>query len=440
MSEGEIRARTPPRDDTPCGWLATLPSLAPSRPLDHDREAGFAVVGAGFTGLAAARRLAELDPGAGVALIEAGRAGSGASGRSSGFLVDIAFFTTRMEPAAAERHVRLSRLGIEALGQQVARHGIDCAWDDTGWLHVAAGDAGLRDLGSLRRWLEERGEAHRALDAGALESITGSRFYRAGVRLPGRPLVQAGALVRGLAAALPPGVELYEGSPVVALERGPDRWRLQTPSGSVTARNVLLATNGYTPGLGFLGRRVLPLITFGSLTRPLTGAEADAVGGEREWGVLAQDPMGSSIRRTRDQRLLVRNTVRYSPSLAVPPRALRRARRAHREALGRRFPALSGLPLEYTWAGVMGATPSRRHLFGRIDQGLYALAGFSGAGIALGTVGGELLAELAAGGDSGALRDMLALPEPARLPRRPFLDLGAKARVVWMNASAGATL
>ncbi len=398
------------------------------------------MVGAGFTGLAAARRLAELEPGSRVVVLEAQRAGAGASGRSSGFLVDIAYFTTRMEPEAAERHVRLSRLGIEQLRRLVEEHAVDCAWDDRGWLHVAAGEAGLRDLESLRGWLETRGEAYEGLDAGAMAAVTGTPFYRAGLRLPGRPLVQPASLVRGVARALPDAVELFEDSPVLSLERTGGRWRLRTPRGTVAARRVLLATNGYTPALGRLGRSLFPLLTFGSLTRRLTEAEQEALGGDREWGVLAQDPMGSSVRRTRDQRLLVRNTVCYAPSLAPSLRVRRRAQRAHRAALDRRFPTLSNVELEFTWAGIMGASPSRHHVFGQIDEELYSAAGFTGAGIALGTAAGALLAEMAAGADSEALRDMLALPAPTRLPRRLFFDLGARARVAWMNASAGPTL
>lgn len=435
-----VRARILPRDDTTCGWFADLPPAPDPRRVEGDRRADFAVVGAGFTGLAAARRLAEVTPGALVVVLEAQRAGFGASGRSSGFLVDIAHFTTLMDPEAAERHVRLSRLGIDALRRLVERHAIDCAWDDAGWLHVAAGETGVRDLEALRRWLDARGEGHLELDAAALEAVTGTSFYCAGIRLPGRPLVQAAALARGLAQTLPAGVELLEESPVTALERSGDGWRLRTPHGSVTAGRVLLATNGFTPALGLLERSIFPLMTFGSLTRRLTDAEQEALGGEREWGVLAQDPMGSSVRRTRDQRLLVRNTVCYAPSLAPPDRVRRRARRAHRRALDRRFPALAGVELESTWAGVMGASPSRRHVFGRIDEGLYATAGFTGAGIALGTAAGALLAELAAGAGSEALDDMAALPRPAPLPRRPIFDLAARVRVAWMNARAGKSL
>lgn len=444
------RVRTLPPADPTSGWWAVLPPRnAPARRLEEDGEADAVVVGAGFTGVAAARRLAELRPEWRVVLLDAHRAGSGASGRSSGFLVDIAFFTTAMEPEAAERHVRLSRAGIEELRSRVDESGVDCAWDDAGWLHVAAGEDGLRDLETLRRWLERRGEAHDWLDAAALARALGTPFYRAGVRLPGRPLVQPAALMAGLLESLPRTVELYEECPVSSLagprsdgwRRGATPavplWRLTAGEGSLRTPRVLLATNGCSPSLGFLGERLFPLITFGSLTRVLEPEERDALGGDSEWGVLAQDAMGSSLRRTRDGRLLVRNGLAFSRSLAPGPGALERARESHRRALALRFPALSEVDLELTWDGIMGATPSRRHFFGHLNEGLWATAGFTGAGIAQGTIAGKLLADLACGEDSQSLRDMLALPLPGRLPPRPFQDLGIRWRVSRMTAAAG---
>lgn len=448
--------RVVPPDDDRGGWWHTAPDdERPIRRLEGDREADAVVVGAGFTGLAAARRLAELRPGWRIAVVDAARAGSGASGRSSGFLVDIAYFTTAMAPEDAERHVALSRAGIEELRERAAAAGIDCAWDDRGWLHVAAGEPGRRDLLTLREWLDRRGERYEWLDADGLAAVTGSRFYRAGVRLPGRPLVHAAALVRGLAAALPAEVELYEESAVLRFEhrsgRGgrPAAWRLSTSGGSITTPRVLLAANGCTPSLGFLGDRVFPLLTFASLTRPLTSNEAATLGGESEWGVLAQDPMGSSLRRTRDGRLLVRNTAAFSRRLGVGREALRKVREVHAAALARRFPELfppgagaddGPVALEHTWQGVMGATPTRRHFFGLVDEGVWATAGFTGAGIAQGTIAGRLLAELVCGEDSDLLRRMLALPAPGRIPPRPVQDLGIRWRVARMNAGAGETL
>lgn len=447
-----IHARQAPRDDDRCGWLATAGEApAPRPPLTGEVEADAVIVGAGLTGLAAARRLAELDPAHRVVVLDAQRAGFGASARSSGFVVDIAYFTTAMEPAAAAAHIRLSRAGIDALRRQVAAHGIECAWDDTGWIHAAAGDAGMRDLETLARWLDDHGEAYDDLDSSAMEQAVGTPFYRRGLRMPGRPLVHPAALVQGLAATLAAGVTLYERSPVREIApagAGRSGWRVATERGGVTAPRVILAVNGYAPRLGVLGREIFPLVTFGSFTRPLTDAELERLGGEREWGLLAQDPLGSSLRRTRDQRILVRNTLHYSRELKISAAVSERARRAHRQALVRRWPSLFGergagghpIELETTWAGVMGASPSRRPLFGELADGVWAAAGFTGAGIALGTIAGELLAEWSCGKDSELLRDLQALPGPGRTPPEPFLSLGIRFQVARMNASAGATL
>lgn len=428
-----------PQDDGDCGWIRTLPPPPPARRLTSVERADCAILGAGFTGLAIARRLAELRPDWRVVVLDAQRAGFGSSGRSSGFVVDRAHFIARMEPAASRRYLELCRFGIGLLRQAVRTHGIDCDWDESGWIHAAAGEIGAAALPSLRAWLDGLGEPYEWLDAAGLERITGTACYKAGIRLPGSVLVQPAALVRGLAASLPENVDLYEESPVRSIERR-ERFRLETDTGAVKAGRLFLAANGGTPALGFLRRRVFPLFTFGSLTRPLDPAEQEILGGEREWGLLSEDPMGSTVRRTRGQRILIRNSVRYTPGLRVDDSFRREARARHRAAFLARFPALRHVELEHTWGGAMGCSPNRGHSFGELDEGLFAAAGYTGAGIGMGTTAGTLLADLAVGAGSGLLEDMLSLPAPTRLPPQPFLGIGIRLRVAQMNASAGEIL
>jgi glycine/D-amino acid oxidase-like deaminating enzyme len=433
------RVRRVPADDTDCGWIATLPPPPPPRRLAGGSAAGRAdcvVVGAGFTGVAAARRLAALRPEWRVVLLDAQRAGFGAASRSSGFVVALAHFIARMEPAAARRTIRLSRWGIAELRELVGRHGIDCAWDESGWLHAAAGEPAERSLAMLARWLDGLEEGYERLDRAAMRELTGTDYYRAGIRLPGSVLVQPAALLRGLAAALPPSAELYEESPVRRLERQDGRYLIEAGDGALRADRLLLATNGALPALGFLRRRLFPLFTFGSLTRVLTPAEREALGGAPEWGLLAEDPLGSTVRRTRDQRLLIRNSVRYTRALGVSGRARERARAAHRRALRDRFPRLAAVPFDYTWGGLMGMSNNRQPFFGRLADGLFAAGGYNGCGIAMGTAAGRLLADLALGADSSELRDMLALPGPGWLPPEPFLGLGVRARLGLLAARA----
>jgi glycine/D-amino acid oxidase-like deaminating enzyme len=436
------KVRTVPVGDGHCGWIEILPSLPPPRRLTTTERADCAVIGAGFTGLACARRLAELRPEWRIIVLDAHRAGEGASGRSSGFVVDRAHFVARMEPATSRRYLDLCRFGIDRLRETVRRHAIDCDWDETGWLHAAAGDEGAAALPNLRAWLESLDEPYEWLDGAGIARITGTAHYQAGIRLPGSVLVQAAALARGLAASLPANVELFEESPVRSIDRG-DRFRLGVEGeggGTVEADRLFLAANGCTPALGFLRRRVFPLFTFGSLTRPLSPGEQAALGGEREWGLLAEDAMGSTVRRTRDQRILIRNSAHYTPRLAVDDALRLDAQALHRLAFQARFPALRHVGFDYTWGGILGASPNRGHSFGELDAGLFAAAGYTGAGIAMGTTAGLLLADLALGEGSARLEAMLGLPAPTPLPPQPFLGIGARWQVARMNAAAAETM
>jgi glycine/D-amino acid oxidase-like deaminating enzyme len=150
--------------------------------------------------------------------------------------------------------------------------------------------------------------------------------------------------------------------------------------------------------------------------------------------------MGSTVRRTRDQRILIRNSAHYTPRLAVDDARRLDARALHRVAFQARFPALRHVEFDYTWGGIMGASPNRGHSFGELAEGLFAAAGYTGAGIAMGTTAGLLLADLALGEESERLEAMLGLPAPTRLPPQPFLGVGARWQVGRMNASAAETL
>lgn len=429
-----MKARRLPADDAGCGWWNILPPSGAASPLRGDLRVATAIVGAGFTGLAAARRLAELAPGAEVALIDAQRAGYGAAGRSSGFVVDLAGFIAALAPPDADRFIHLSRRAISLLRDAVETHAIDCCWDDTGWLHVAATEAGEASLAGLRSWLDGRGEAYDFHGAAGLRDILGTAYYRSGLRLPGSVLVQPAALIRGLATALPETVHLYEGTPALRLHPGRPAV-IDTPEGRITADRVLVGTNGLMPTLGLLRQRVFPLWTFGSLTRRMTEAEQAELGGESEWGVLAQDPLGSSLRRTRDQRLLVRNSVHFSRKTRVPDRLLAEAVDEQRKALTLRFPRLADLPFEHSWSGVMGMSANGHSHFGPVGENLWAAAGYNAAGIALGTISGHLLADAALGHRCEDLEAMEALPDPSWFPPSPFSDLGIRWRVRRMEAA-----
>lgn len=428
-----------PDDDPGCGWVALLPPLPPPRRLLAKERADCAVLGAGFTGLAAARQLAAHHPEWRVLLLEAQRVGFGASGRNSGFVVDVGHYERARGVEGNRRLVRLGRAGRDHLRALVQAHGIECAWTERGRLHGAVGDRGMRQLEHFRAGLEAMSEPYEALDAQQMTAITGTSYYRAGVRTPGTVMVQPAALVRGLAANLPANVELFEESPVQGIQRG-SPFTLQTRDGTVATDRLFLAANGFTAALGFLRRQIVPMFTFASLSRALSTEERTALGGEPEWGLVPEERMGTTVRRTRDQRILIRNTVQYAAGMRVSAARLRAVRAIHQAAFAARFPMLRGVDLEYTWGGIMGVSLNAAHYFGQLGDDLFAAGGYNGVGVALGTISGKLLADLAVGADSEWLRDMRALPEPTPMPPQPLLGIGVRLTLARLQARARSEL
>jgi glycine/D-amino acid oxidase-like deaminating enzyme len=150
--------------------------------------------------------------------------------------------------------------------------------------------------------------------------------------------------------------------------------------------------------------------------------------------------MGTSVRRTRDHRILIRNSIRYEAGIRSGAAQRRAIRSLHRESFRARFPALCDVDFEYTWGGVMGVSLNNVQFFGRVAQGVFASAGYNGVGLALGTASGQLLADLAAGSESPLLRDVQALPGPAWLPPQPFLGVGIRLALAHLQRRAGGEL
>ena len=123
-----------PKDDITNGWSAILPERTPHAALKGDVRADWVVVGAGYAGLAAARRLAENRPNDKVVLLEAHEAGEGASGRNSGFGIDLPHNvgSSLEELEKSNAHMRLARTAIGYLGDMVKKHKIECDWEARG--------------------------------------------------------------------------------------------------------------------------------------------------------------------------------------------------------------------------------------------------------------------------------------------------------------------
>ncbi|MEE4301193.1 MAG: FAD-binding oxidoreductase [Pseudomonadales bacterium] len=422
--------RTHPDHASPCGWNALLPPRTPTATVDGSIHCDLAVVGAGYTGLAAARAWAERRPEDDVRVLEASTVGEGSPGRNSGFLLEIAL-AEDADAGAVARMARinaLTRESMEALRALVRDHQIDARLERRGTYRAAATARGAAAVDAYGRFLEAAGLAHERLDAKALADRLGTRHYRTGLWSPDCSLAQPAALIRGLADALPANVTLHEQSPVLALEAAADGHRLRTPRGEVQARRVLLANNGWAGALGAAADRLTPVYTYAALTEPMPER---LEGSDPEWGLLPAAKLGTTLRRTDDGRLLVRSLYSYREEAA--PTIVEARLRA---SMVRRWPALADAPFAHVWGGTTGITWNGAPVFAAPAEGVLVAAGCNGGGVVKGTLLGELLVRAALGEQIPDVGELFGRAD--RVPPDPIRRIGFAALTALWRWQAGA--
>ena len=209
------------------------------------------IVGAGYTGLAAAWRWATLRPDDSVVVLDAATVGEGSPGRNSGFMLEIALADDADAQAVARMNAMnaLCRDTMGELAALVVDHQIPCDLTHRGTYRAAATARGLASLAAYEAFLKAAQLPYERLSGADLTARLGTAYYQGGLYSPDCYLVQPAALIRGLAEALPPSVQLFENSPVLALKKGAGGWSLHTPEGEARAPTVLLANNGYAARL-----------------------------------------------------------------------------------------------------------------------------------------------------------------------------------------------
>ncbi|MFC6668689.1 NAD(P)/FAD-dependent oxidoreductase [Marinobacterium aestuariivivens] len=341
-----------PQYDGNCGWYEMLGKVSDFPALEQDLRVDAVVIGGGFVGCAAARRLAENQPEGRFLLIEALKIGQGASGRNSGFVIDQPHKRDleSNDNELKRKLVRLNRAAVDYLETQIERYGIDCQWSHAGKYQAAVGARGEKFLDHYEQLLKNFGEQYERLSPQRLRDVFGTEFYSAAIFTPGGALMQPAALMRGLADSMPENVRIAEHTPVTEITRTAGGFVLKTPKARIECRQLVLGTNIFTAELGFLRDRILPVMTFASMTRPLTDEQMKRYGGELDWGLTPADHAGTTVRMTQDRRLIIRNSYRYAHDYNTPQDLLPTMRARHREAFDARYPQLGAVAFEYTWA------------------------------------------------------------------------------------------
>ncbi|MDV5139291.1 MULTISPECIES: NAD(P)/FAD-dependent oxidoreductase [Yersiniaceae] len=429
-----------PGDDTSCGWYHLSPPRRARPPHQGYKTARWTLVGAGLTGLAAARTLAEHFPDEEIILIDAQEVGMGASGRNSGFAIDLPHDIGAKDYIgdidAARKVLTLNQFAQQKLTELIERFHIPCQLEHTGKYQCAIENKGIRVLEAYQRGLDKLGQAYQVIDKTALPDHIGTAYYQAGLYTPGTKLLQPATLVKGLADSLPNNVTLYENTLITGVEYG-DTITLVHNRGKIVTRKLILTNNAFASGFGFYPRALLPVFTYGGLTRPLTAAEQQALGGHASWGIIPADPYGTTLRRTPDNRILIRNGFSFNPDGKSRPNVLNRVKALHQRAFNERFPMLRDVTFEYHWGGAMSLSRNHAGHFGQLKPHVYGAFCCNGLGITKGTASGILLADWLAGERNTMIDFLLNNQVPNSNPPEPLLSLGVNLTLAWGHYAAG---
>jgi glycine/D-amino acid oxidase-like deaminating enzyme len=369
---------------TRSGWNALLGGRVPMPPLVGSQQFDYAVVGAGYCGLAAARQLALRDPQKRIALIEADVIAEGSSGRNSGFMSPSRGSSRQ---GAGDVAAAFVQAGIDHVRRLVGEFGIDCELSQSGSYRCSATERGQSELEKSIRYLDEQGSRYAILDANALKERIGTSYYDFGLFIPDTYLLQPAALARGLAANLPDQVTLFENSPVSRVRRM-DEWLVTAEAGEIRADTVILAANTNIRDLGYLNAYLMAVYTYAGLTPSLEEADLRNMGSDTNWGISPTFKYGTTMRRLANGRLMVRSLYSYEREMDRET-----ARVGLEKSLHKHFPQLSHVHLEHVWGGILSMTLGGAPIVREVDEKLYAIAGCNGSGIAKFALLGKELAD-----------------------------------------------
>lgn len=392
-------------------WADTAPPFANAVQGGPQGNVDVAIVGGGFTGLAAALALAK--KGASVALLEADKVANAASGRNggmcnNGFAQDYYGLAAAMGEERAATLYRAFNAAVDKVEQIVTEEGIDCHFQRVGKLKMAAKPEHYDKIARSQEMLARGPDPDTFMVPRArMREEIGSDRYFGGMVYPRSANMHMGLYGQGLAeAAARHGARIYQDNPVTAIRRvGGTVHELTTPQGSVRANQLLLATGTSRVGpLGWFRRRIVPVGAFIIATEPLSRELLDRLTPRRRNTTDTRNFV-NYFRVLPDNRLLFGGRARFSSS--IDPQSDARSGAILRRSMVAMFPELADTRIDYCWGGLVDMTQDRLPRAGERDGVFYSM-GYSGHGTQMATYMGGVMAEVLDG----------------RIDLNPFADRG----------------
>lgn len=422
-------------DDNSSAWVPERPHVPPRPALQTPLHVDVAIIGGGFTGVSTAYHFSRRYPNKRVALLEARRLGNGASGRSGGQMLN--WISGMGDDPEMVRHVfHVTREAIDTITEIIQRHALPVDTCREGILHLQTSARSAEAAHALVERLNGLGIPLQYLRGGELAARLDLRHAPGAVLDPSEGRINGVEYVRGLQSVLlQQGVEVYEETPVVQIREG-RTLTLTTPAAEVHAQAIVLATNAYTPRLGYFRSAIFPLICHAAATRPLSAAEQEQLGwrGAAGWGDDFQKLL--YVTRTGAGRIvfgggpagyqyLYNNRTSHASDRSYAAQVSLRMR----QTLAGYLPGTADLPITHRWSGpvavnlkglsgLIGVRGDHRNVF-------YAL-GYSGHGVVLANLAGRILTDMFSGDDQPWRILPIVQPSPAPIPPEPLRWLGAQ--------------
>jgi glycine/D-amino acid oxidase-like deaminating enzyme len=431
-------------NDSQCGWLNNSLKRNHSNLLNENDKCDYLIVGAGYTGLSAARKLSEINKNKKIIIVDAQLAGEGASARNSGYLVDNTLndgFTSNTDFEIYKKKIKIYELGIKAVKNYIKQYQVDCDWNECGKFFASSDAKDENKAYSFSRLLSNLGFKNELIYKKELEKKLGTSFYNVGIYTKGGILLNPGKLSSSMVDTLPENVKLYENTQLIKWKKINNKIICNFLNNKqIISEKIIFCTNGFLRSLNIKKNYSFPITLTASMTRQLKNNEFDQMGSPKEWGVLPIKPMGATIRLTKDKRILIRNTAEFKNPFKMKDEILSMRSKFHLKGLKKRYPFLPNDIIEKTWSGVVCRSRNGSQIFEKIDRNIFVAGCYNGSGIGVGTLFGEQIAILASNQSSDEIGYINQRKKPNLLPPEPFLRLGIYSRLAYERVKANSEI